>query len=509
MASLHLSEEALHNKPDQLGFQTGHSNFATPSSGAQSLLPSDNDGEAKSKKCSLDGVRQLDPEVSRDQGTRTTVTWDGPADPSNPRNWPGRQKWINVFLISLQGTLSPIASTILALGSLQIASDFSLTDPYTPALPVGLYVLGLGIGPVLVAPCSELYGRRIAYITCFTIFTILNVGCALAPNITALSILRLLSGMGGSAGPSLGGSSIADMFHPKERGRAQAVYSLGPTTGPVIGGLIGGFIVYYTGNWRWMMWVMAIASGTTAFAAICFQRETYGPILLQWKKKRLESEKPNISYQTGHENHGKGLLRRAFTRPMRLLFTSPICAFMSLYLALIYGILYLHLITITLLFGSTPIYGLFSYRWTDGTTGLAYLGAGLGSMIGIAICAKFLNRSYNYMARRYEEKHDHPGHMPEFRLPFMQVGLTIVPAGLIMFGWSAEKQTHWIVPLLGACIFGLGMLMSYVCIHTYLTDAFEQYAASALAAAVVTRCLLSCVFTIVGFQLYRRLGYAW
>lgn len=134
-------------------------------------------------------------------------------------------------------------------------------------------------------------------------------------------------------------------------------------------------------------------------------------------------------------------------------------------------------------------------------------------MIGIVICAKFLNRSYNYMARRYDEKHGGgnggEANMPEFRLPFMQIGMTIVPAGLIIFGWSAENQTHWIVPLLGACIFGLGMLMGYVCIHTYLTDAFGQFAASALAAAVVTRCVLSCVFTIVGFQLYHRLGYAW
>lgn len=53
------------------------------------------------------------------------------------------------------------------------------------------------------------------------------------------------------------------------------------------------------------------------------------------------------------------------------------------------------------------------------------------------------------------------------------------------------------------------MLMGYVCIQTYLVDAFEEFAASALAAAIVTRCVITCVFTVVGFQLYRSLGYAW
>jgi len=337
----------------------------------------------------------------------------------------------------------------------------------------------------------------------------LNVGCALSPNITALAVLRLLSGMAGSAGPSLGGSSIGDMFRREERGKAQALYGFGPTCGPVIGGVIGGFIVYGTGGWRWLLWLLAIASGVTVSFCVIFQRETYGPFLLKQKMKRLAKEHQGNSYRTAFDNDPKQLFQRSLTRPIRLLFTAPICTFMSLYLALIYGVLYLHLITVTLLFGPLSLYGLFSYHWTHGTVGLAYLGAGIGSVIGTIICAKFLNRSYAYCAARYYNKTGIEAQMPEFRLPFLQAGMFITPTGLIIFGWSADRHVHWIVPLLGACVFGLGMLMGYVCIHTYLVDAFEEYAASALAAAVVTRCIITCVFTVVGFQLYRSLGYAW
>jgi multidrug resistance protein len=232
----------------------------------------------------------------------------------------------------MQGTLSPIASTILAIAALEIATEFSLNDPYTPALPVGLYVLGLGLGPLVLAPCSELYGRRIVYLLCFLCFAILSIGCALSPNITALCILRLLSGMMGSAGPSLGASSIGDMFSHEERGRAQAVYAFGPTCGPVLGGVLGGFITYHTAGWRWLMWVMAIASGVVFILCAIFLRETYGPYLCSQKQKR--SQTIVRLHERLSSTESRRLFKRSIALPLRLLFTSPICMFLSIYLSL-------------------------------------------------------------------------------------------------------------------------------------------------------------------------------
>ena len=370
-------------------------------------------------------------------------------------------------------------------------------------------MLGLGVGPLLLAPSSELFGRRVVYVASFAGFAALNAGCALAPNVAALSVLRLLAGIAGSAGPSLGGSSIGDMFSRETRGKAQALYGLGPTLGPVIGGVMGGFIVYGTRGWRWLMWVMVIAAGATLALVVPLQRETYGPYLLRQKARKLRHENPGKVYRTDFDLDAKGLYRRSLTRPVRLLIAAPICTCMSVYLALIYGILYLHIIAATLLFAPEPLYGLFSYRWTHGTTGLSFLGAGIGSLIGTAICARYLNRSYRRAAAAHERKTGVAAHLPEFRLPFMQAGMAIVPAGLIIFGWTADARTHWVAPLIGACLFGLGLLMGYITIHTYLVDAFERYAASALAAAILSRCVVSCVFTVMGFQLYRQLGYAW
>ncbi|GKZ27819.1 hypothetical protein AbraIFM66951_011820 [Aspergillus brasiliensis] len=424
------------------------------------------------------------------------VDWNGPDDPECPRNWPKSRKWLNVLLISLQGTLSPIASTILTLGVFDIATEFRLTSPYTPALPIAFYLVGLALGPLGVAPCSELFGRRPIYTICFAFFTLLNIGCALVHNMAGLVILRFLAGAAGSAGPSLGGSSIGDLFSHEERGKAQAVYGLGPICGPVLGGVIGGFVAYGTHGWRWMMWVVAIAAGVVTGLAVFFQKETYAPVLLERRKKVLERMNPGVTYRVEAGLQATQVFRQSILRPLRLLFFCPICTFMSLYLALVFGLLYLHMVTITLLFASHPKYNLHSYHWTHGTTGLAFLGAGLGAFAGVAFCMKYSNPSYRYFAARYEQKTGKATRMPEFRLPFMQVGMLIVPIGLLIFGWAAEYHVHWIVTLVGAAILGLGMVTAYICVQSYLVDAFEDYAASALAAAVVARFIVAAVFSV-------------
>lgn len=175
----------------------------------------------------------------------------------------------------------------------------------------------------------------------------------------------------------------------------------------------------------------------------------------------------------------------------------------------IYGILYLYLVTIPLLYGPRPVFGLFSYRWQHGLTGLAYLGPGIGVVVGTFICAKYLNRSYVYMANRHTRKTGSTEPQPESRMLFLQLGKAIVPLGLIVFAWTAQEQTHWVLPLLGSAIFAAGMCMAYVCIQTYLVDVYEEYGASALAAVIFARSVVSCVLSIMGFRLFKSLGYAW
>jgi hypothetical protein len=166
------------------------------------------------------------------------------------------------------------------------------------------------------------------------------------------------------------------------------------------------------------------------------------------------------------------------------------------------------MITILLLFGQRPLYGLYTYGFTGGKAGLAYFGAGSGAFVGMVLTAKFMNRSFAAALARQIKKTGDTTPTPEMRIPFLQAGMLVVPFGLIIFAWTAGR-THWIVPLIGAHFFGIGMLMGFVCIQSYLVDCFGQYSASALAAVIMARCPITFLFCFFGFEMYKDLGYDW
>ena len=60
------------------------------------------------------------------------------------------------------------------------------------------FVVFLGLGPLVLAPLSETFGRRMLYLSCFSIFAILQIPTALSPNVESLIAVRTLSGFFGS-----------------------------------------------------------------------------------------------------------------------------------------------------------------------------------------------------------------------------------------------------------------------------------------------------------------------
>lgn len=85
----------------------------------------------------------------------------------------------------------------------------------------------------------------------------------------------------------------------------------------------------------------------------------------------------------------------------------------------------------------------------------------------------------------------------------------LVPAGLLIYGWSAQTHSHWIIPNIGIGIYALGLIMSYQCIQAYVLDCYAVYAASAMGALTILRSLLGFVLPILAPLIYRTLGYGW
>ena len=151
---------------------------------------------------------------------------------------------------------------MFAPGVPEVLADFHSDDALLGSFVVSIYILGYAIGPLAIAPLSEMYGRRWLYHSTNVIFVIFTIACAVSSSLNMLIGFRFLAGCAGSAVLTMGGGSIADMFIQEQRGSAMAIWSLGPLMGPVIGPIAGGFLSQAKG-WRWVFWVVTM--GVWAF----------------------------------------------------------------------------------------------------------------------------------------------------------------------------------------------------------------------------------------------------
>lgn len=122
---------------------------------------------------------------------------------------------------------------MFAPGAEQLAKEFHITNSTLASMTVSLYVLGFAIGPLILAPLSELYGRLIIYHGCNAIYFSFTLGCALSTDTAMFLVFRFLCGCAAAGPMSIGGGSIADIYPQDQRGKAMALFSMGPLLGPV------------------------------------------------------------------------------------------------------------------------------------------------------------------------------------------------------------------------------------------------------------------------------------
>jgi hypothetical protein len=211
-------------------YQQGHDadhnsvqmNHAAHNADAEKGLPS-TAASILSEQDTLEGrpaaAQQTDPDI---------VDWDGPDDPENPLNWTAGRKWGLIACLGAVTLVTPLASSFFAPGVPSVMATFGESSNVIAALVVSIYILGFALGPLIIAPASELYGRFVVYNVCNVFFVIFTVACALSTNIGMLIAFRILAGTAGSAPLTIGGGTIADIFPPAERAGAMAIWSIGP-----------------------------------------------------------------------------------------------------------------------------------------------------------------------------------------------------------------------------------------------------------------------------------------
>ncbi|KAJ5167395.1 uncharacterized protein N7482_006176 [Penicillium canariense] len=428
-----------------------------------------------------------------------TVVSFGPNDPENPVNWRQTRKVLVLLAGVMQVMNSTIGSSICSNAIPQIAEEFNITNQQMLVLPISIFLIGYILGPLLWGPSSEYFGRRRPLLIAFIGFMIFTLACAVANSYASLLIFRLLNGMMASAPIATTGGLFADVHDdPTLRGRLMAYYMACTTFGPIMGPWISGFVAVV--SWRWCFWIGLICSGAT-LPLVIFMPETYGPVVLTRRAKKLRKETGNSNIVSPLELESRDL-RRMFlvtiSRPFRMIFHESIVSLSSLYLALAYAIFYLY-------FEAYPIIFQGIYGMNAGISGLMFLPIGVGAVLA---CAVFI--WYDGFFARAKARQASWANIEEYRrLPLACIGGPLYVIALFWVGWTASPNIHWVVPFLSGIPFGMGYLLIFMAMLNYLTDAYETLSASAQSAASCTRSILGAVLPLATKPMFDKLGVHW
>ncbi|KAI9052589.1 hypothetical protein LZ554_003932 [Drepanopeziza brunnea f. sp. 'monogermtubi'] len=379
-------------------------------------------------------------------------------DPNNPMTWPLWYRSIVITAVSYGTWTVVLFSTSYTSSIPGMMEEFEVESRLVATMGFTTYLLGLGVGGLVLAPMSEMYGRRIVYNLSLGFFSLLVLPCALARSLSVITVVRFMSAFAGSAMTANSPGTVNDVVTEDHRALAFSIWSIAPMNGPVTGPLIGGKAAKMrkeTGDERW------------------------------WSRYDQKSSLFEV-------------LKTNLSRPLVLAVTEPILWFWNAYISLIYGVLYMCFLAYPIVY--TDLRG-----WSLGMTGLGFAGIGIGTMF--AICTEPL-------ARRIVNSHPkdpETGRVyPEASISIVCVASILSPVGQLWFSWTSVPITiHWIWPILAGIPFGAGNTLVFIYASNYVIGSYGIYAASALSGNSITRAMIGATLPLAGPKMFAALTPQW
>lgn len=454
--------------------------------------------------------------------TFNTTTADLPHHPSiplpdlspygSPFEWSSRRKTICLILSCAATFIAACSAGSYSIAVDPIRAKFGISST---AFQTGVTVwcLGFACSPMCLAPLSELNGRKPVFLFSGLLFFVSLIGCAVTESFAGMLIARFFVGAGASTFATMVGGVVSDVYHAEDRNTPMAIYSASALAGTGFGPFISGFIVPRI-SWRWVFWHQVIFLGIVMLFMIAFFKETRGSILLTKKAAKINKyldavnaanstateEKTNIPPAARYIVPGSAsksnlghMIYLSLTTPFKLLFTEPVVFFFSLWASFAWGVLYLQLNVLPLVFR------------TNHNFNTQENGAVFASIIIGVILALLLSIYQEKFARKYYPKLLSEG--PEGRLYFACLEAALLPIGLFWFGWTTSPSIPWIIPCLGITTTIMGIFSIYLAVFNYLADVYHRYASSALACQSFCRNVLAAVFPLFSERMFVRLGF--
>lgn len=392
------------------------------------------------------------------------------------------QKHVIVAIITLSAFTAPFASCILFPSFTTLVDHFQTTETKV-ALTTTVFLVGMAVAPLWWSTLSQEYGRRPVLVSSFVVSTAAVVVCASSDSLPLIIVFRLVEALGCSSAQSVGAGVISDIYISTERGSALGWFYLGTLIGPLIAPIVGGALQVWLG-WRANLYFMAIFTFSAAMLTMLCLPETL-------VKASAESQQKRPWYQA---------IKRDSLAPLPKLhfLLVPSIALTIGYVSICFASLYCFNTTLPYAYSAPP------YNFSAIEIGLCYISNCLGYAIGSVVGGKLSD------AKLLQYQLTHNGEIrPIERIKTVWYGVGFVPAGLLIYGWLIEEKVFWIAPLVGAFLFGLGLMLVTATIMPFLVDIKPGVGASVVADLNLVRNILAAIGTVVSPIATSNIGYGW
>ncbi|TLD10115.1 hypothetical protein PgNI_05943, partial [Pyricularia grisea] len=397
-----------------------------------------------------------------------------------------RRKLLIVAVLSFCSFLAPMASTTVLSAVPEVAAEYDTTGTIIN-LSNALYMLFMGLSPMFWGPLSQVYGRRIINLTTAALFFVCSIGTALAPNLVAFFIFRILTAFEGTSFILVGSTCISDIYRPTERATGMGWFLSGTLIGPAIGPFVGGIIVTFQ-SWRVIFWLQTALAGTAVLLAFFFLPET--------------AHHKKIDDLVGYSGARKARVLASMINPLRVIRLYAYPNLMITGLAASALLFNMYSLLTPIRYVLNPRFGL----TTPLQGGLFYLAPGCGYLVGTFVGGRYAD----YTVRRYMGKKGGQ-RVPEDRLrsalPFMGI---VIPACTLAYGWGVERNSGGI-PLAVIMLFlqGVAQLFCFPSLNTYCLDVMQSRAPEVVAGNYMMRYLFACLGTAVVLPAIQSIGVGW
>ncbi|KAK0546077.1 hypothetical protein OC845_004783 [Tilletia horrida] len=438
-------------------------------------------------------------EGEKDERDPFLVKFEWSDSAHDPRRWRESRKWAVVIISLIFSLWVQMISSMYAPAVEATAHDLGV-GIVSARVGQAIFLYGLAVGPIFIAPLSEDFGRKPVLLACAVLLGIFQIPLALTSNLGVFLFFRFLGGVVGSSAFNVVGA-IADLWPPEQQGWAVNTFALWVEIGAVSGPIAGAYIFLGKG-WRWIFGISGIVSGGLAILYLLTVPETRAGVLLARRAAKKRKDTGDDRYYAQHERlrqerSVKMLLREVLIRPVFMLFTEPIVWSFAAFDGINYAVLYLALESFPLIYGG--------FGFSLGAQNLAFIPFAVG------FCIAYVCYPIQLALERRALKRSADGEMPpEARLLWCLGASPLFAVSLFIFAWTCRPEyAPWIASMIGTALYGAASHVIFIAVSDYTIAAYSLFAASAVGGQSFAREFLSGSVTLFSEQMYTKLGYQW